>query len=176
MMFIPKPSIHRYSILDAGRLTSLFRSDGIFFAAGDDFSDITKLAAFVENNLRTPHVYMLGGDPRHEAFIFLPMHTTSCYAAHFVIKDGHRGKDAIGRLVESAKYVFENTPCMAIMGFIRESNKPACRLAGYVGMGRVGVTRGTLMFGGRMVDEVIYQCTPEDFNKKYGKSLGVIGG
>ena len=174
MMFIPKPSIHRYSILDAGRLTSLFRSDGIFFAAGDDFSDITKLAAFVENNLRTDHVYILGKDPRYEAFVFLPMHTTSCFSAHFAVKDGHRGREAFGHLVESAKWVFSNTPCRAIMGFIRAANKEARMMASHVGMKRIGRTNGTMTFNGEMVDEIIYQCTINDFNEKYGRTLGAI--
>ena len=173
-MFFQKPSIHRYSILDAGRLTTLFRSGEVFNTVGDDFCDITKLAAFVENSLREPHIYILGDDPRHEAFAYIPMHTTSCYGGHFAIKDGYRGKKAVRDLIGSAQFMFQKTPCEAIMGFIRESNLPACLLAGYVGMKRVGKTHGTLKYHGEMVDEVIYQCNIDDFNLKYGKSFGVI--
>jgi len=173
-MFISKPSIHRYSLLDAGQLTKLFRSGGVFTENGDDFADVGKLAAFVENTLRADYIHILGKDPRYEAFVYIPMHTTSCFAAHFVIKEGHRGKDAVKHLVESAQWLFRNTTCRAIMGFIRESNRAACRLAGHVGMKRIGKTHGTLKFHGEMVDEVIYQCTVEDFNEKYGHVLGPV--
>jgi hypothetical protein len=173
-MGVIQRTVRRYSLVDSGGLTRLFRSPEIFRSCGDDFSDISKLGNFIENNLRAPYVYVMGIDPRHEAFIFIPSHTTSCYVAHFCVRSGYRGREAKEHLILAAKYVFENTPCRAIMGYIRASNKPARMLASTVGMKRIGRTRKTLMFGGEMVDEVIYQCTIEDYNEKYGEIYGRV--
>jgi len=172
-MFIEK-KVRRYSLLDAGMVCKLMRTDGIFKTSGDDFSDVGKLACFVENNLRAQYVFVMGIDPRHECFVFNPMHTTSCFVAHFAVHPAHRGPVAKQHLIESARYVFQNSPCRAIMGFIRSANLPARLFATDIGMKRIGRTHGTLMFDGCMEDEIIYQCTLEDFNEKYGATSGSV--
>lgn len=169
--------IRRYSLVDAGSLTRLMRDPEIAESAGCDFQDIHMIANFIENNLRASFVFVMGIDPRHECFVFNPMHTTVCFVGHFSVRQDHRGPKAAMHLVQSAKYVFDNSPCRAIMGFIRESNREARMLASHIGMRRIGKTDKTITYRGELVDEIIYQCTMEDFNKKYGDKYGfAIGG
>ena len=166
--------VRRYSLLDAGPLTRLFRNPEIFKACGDDFSDIRKLGYFIENQLRCEQVFIMGIDPRYEAFVFVPGHSTTCFDVHFCVNPDHRGKEAIKHLVQSAKYVFENSPCRSLIGFIRANNREAAMLATYVGMKKIGRTDKTMCFNGEMVDEIIFQCTVDDYNNKYRDIYGEV--
>lgn len=166
--------VRRYNILDSGSLCQLFRTGDIFHKSGDDFSDIQKMANFIENNLRNPSVFVMGLDPRHEAFIFSPMHNMVTFICHTAVRADHRDKTLPRRLAESARYVFLHSSCRALIGFTPETNRAACMLNSFVGMKRIAVTDSTILIGGKLVNEVIFQGTKEMFNARWGKLLGEV--
>jgi hypothetical protein len=166
--------VRRYALLDAGSLTTLFRSGDVFKESGDDFSDLTKLNNFVENNLRNPSVYVMGVDPRWEAFIFSPMHNTTTYILHIVVRQDRRDNTVPERIALAAKHIFTHTNCLSLVGFVRESNRRMCMLSTFCGMNRKGILHGSQLWNNEPVNEVIYQGTIADFNNRWGKKLGEI--
>jgi hypothetical protein len=173
MVMIEK-KVRRYNILDSGSLCKLFRTDDIFYKSGDDFADISKMANFIENNLRNPSVFVMGLDPRYEAFVFSPMHNTTTFICHTAVRADKRDKTIACRLAECARYVFLHSTCEALIGFTPENNRVACMLNAFVGMKRIAVTEKTVRIDGKLVNEVIFQGTKEMFNARWGDLLGRV--
>jgi hypothetical protein len=171
---IEKP-LHRYTNLDSGSLCRLFRSDNIFKeTGGDDFMTPERLMSFIDFSLRNPTIFYLGRDPRYEAFIFSPLHNSVTFLGHTAVRKDHRDNTVSRRAAEAAKWLFQNTPCLSIMGFTRESNRLACMLNGAIGMKRIGKTDKTVRYDGKLENEVIYQCTKDDYNTIWGDTLGRV--
>lgn len=170
---IEKP-IRRYGHLDTGALCKLYRSEDVYIPSADDFSKPQDLMQFVDNCMGSPHIYALGRDPRHEAFIFSPCHNGSTWMAHFAVRKDKRDGTVVKRVAEAGKYIFQNTTCTAIMAFIRDENAPARAVLGQVGMSRIGKTKKTVKFNGEWQDEIIYQCTVDDYNALWGDVLGRV--
>jgi RimJ/RimL family protein N-acetyltransferase len=119
-------------------------------------------------------MFILGVDSRYEAFIFAPAHNASTYVAHLAIRKDHRDGTIPRRVAEAGKWIFQNTTCKAIMAFIREENIPIKTVLSRIGMKQIGRTSKTLLMGGILHDELIYQCTVDDYNRIWGKELGEV--
>ena len=70
--------------------------------------------------------------------------------------------------------MFENTTCRTIIGFVREDNTGARSVLAQLGAKRQGRLTGSSLFNGKLVDELIYQLTKDDFNAVWGDTLGVV--
>jgi hypothetical protein len=170
---IEKP-IFRYGHLETGSLCKLYRSDDVYIPSADDHSNPADLMRFVDNVMGSPHMYVLGRDARHEAFIFSPAHNATTYMAHFAVRKDKRDGTVVRKVAEAGKWIFENTTCRAIMTFIRADNEGARSVLSQLGMKKIGKTDKTVLFGGVYRDELIYQCTMDDFNITWGELLGEV--
>ncbi len=170
---IEKP-IHRYSNLDTGSLCKLYRSEDVYIPSADDYTDPATLMRFIDNCLASPYMYILGRDARHEAFIFSPSHNATTYIAHFAVRKDKRDGSVIKNCAKAAKWVFENTTCESIIAYINEDNKPARAVLAMGGLTRIGKTKNSVRFGGKLCNEIIYQMTLEDFNAIFGDELGRV--
>ena len=160
---IEKP-LYRYSNLDAGSLCRLYRSEDVYIPSADDYTDPRNLMRFVDNVLASEYMYVLGRDPRAEAFIFSPSHNMTTFIAHFAVRKDRRDGTVIKRTAEAARWIFDNTTCEAIMAFINQANKPARSILAQGGLTQIGKTSKTVRFGGKLCDEIIYQMTKEEFD------------
>jgi hypothetical protein len=170
---IEKP-IHRYGNLDTGALCKLYRSEDVYIPSSDDYTDPATLMRFVDNCLASPHIYILGRDPRHEAFIFSPSHNATTFIAHFAVRKDKRDGSVVRNCAMAARWVFENTTCENIMAFVNEGNKVARSVLAQGGLTRIGKTRDSVRFGGKLCDEIIYQMTLAEFNAIFGDELGRV--
>lgn len=170
---IEKP-LYRYGALDSGSLCRLYRSEDVYIPSADDNTDPLKLQGFVDACLSSPHLYILGRDARHEAFIFSPCHNATTYMAHFAVRKDKRDGTVVKRTAEAGHWIFKNTTCRAVITFIREENMPARSVLMQVGMKNIGKTSKTVQFGGKMCDELIYQATVDDFNALWGDTFGEV--
>jgi hypothetical protein len=170
---IEKP-LHRYSPIDSGALARLFRSDDVYIPSADDHTNPAEVMNFIDNALASPVIYALGRDPRIEAFIFGPSHNATTFQGHFAVRKDHRGPEIVKKTAEAGKWVFENTRCRSIIAFVREDNRVAQMALGQVGMTRKGVIEKSVFFNGEYINEIIYQCTVDDYNEKWGSLLGRV--
>ena len=170
---IEKP-IHRYGNLDTGALCKLYRSEDVYVPSADDHTDPAALMRFVDNCLASPFIYILGRDPRYEAFIFAPSHNATTFIAHFAVRKDKRDGSVVKNCAKAARWVFENTTCENIMAFINEDNKAARAVLAQGGLTRIGKTKDSVRFGGKLCSEIIYQMTIADFNAIFGDELGRV--
>ena len=160
---IEKP-LYRYGNLDAGGLCRLYRSDDVYIPSADDHTDPANLQRFVDNCLSSEYMYILGRDPRYEAFIFAPNHNMTTFVAHFAVRKDKRDGSAVKKTAEAVRWIFDNTTCEAIMAFINEDNKAARSILAQGGLTVIGQTNKTVRFGGKLCNEIIYQMTKEEFD------------
>ena len=131
----------------------------------NDKKDIVKLQMVIDHLLVHPNIYFLGTDPRHESFMFSPSHNENTFQAHFAVLPEYR-KFLRQNLIESVGWIFDNTSCTSLIGYIKESNRAACLIASHLGMKRIGVIENSC-FTDKFVNEVIYYGTKETYDKKY---------
>lgn len=146
----------------------------MYIPSSDDYTKPGDLQNFIDNALSSPVVYVLGRNPKAEAFVFAPSHNATTYQAHIAIKLSHRDGTIARRAAEAGKWLFEHTTCRAIIGFVLEKNRPAKLMQTHIGMKRIGKTSKTVLFNGKYQDEIIYQCTVDDYNALWGDKLGRI--
>ena len=164
---IEKP-LYRYGPLDTGPLCKLYRSDDVYIPSADDYTKPEDLMRFIDNCMMMPQMYVLGRDPRHEAFIFAPSHNATTFLAHFAIRKDKRDGAVVKKTAEAAKWIYEHTTCECIMAFINEENKAARAVLAQGGLTRIGKTSGSVRFGGKLCNEIIYQMTKEEFYTLWG--------
>ncbi len=173
MELIQKP-LHRYGSIDSGSLCKLFRSPDVYIPSADDNTKPEHIMNFIDIALSNELIYVLGRDPRYEAFIFAPSHNGTTFQAHFAVRKDKRDGSIVRRTAEAGKWIFENTGCCAIISFIMEGNKKACSVMGQLGMTETGKIHESVKYGGSLQDELIYYGTVKDFNALWGEELGVI--
>lgn len=170
---IEKP-LYRYSTIDSGALCRLFREDDVYIPSADDHTHPSEVMNFIDNALSSEVMYVLGRDPRYEAFIFAPSHNVTTYQGHFAIEKSHRNGKIVEKAAESGKWIFENTTCRSIISFMREGNKPARVVLGQLGLSRRGKVEKSVLYNGVYEDELIYQITIEEYNALWGEKLGRV--
>ena len=84
--------------------------------------------------------------------------------AHFAVRKDKRDGSVLKKTAEAVRWIFDNTTCEAIMAFINEDNKAARSILAQGGLTVIGTTKGTVRFGGKLCNEVIYQMTKEEFD------------
>ena len=170
---IEKP-LYRYGRLDSGGLCKLFRSPDVYIPSADDHTKPEDIQRFIDNALASPVMYVLGRNPKQEAFIFAPSHNATTYQAHMAVKRENRGPHVVSKVAEAGKWLFDHTTCRAILCFLREENEGARSIMGQIGMKQIGRTHKTVLFNGEYQDELIYQCTVEDYNALWGYTFGEV--
>lgn len=173
MELIKKP-IFRYGRLNAGELCKLYRSGDVYIPSADDYTRPSDVQRFIDAVIESPHMYVLGRDARFEAYIFSPSHNSTTFMAHFAVRKDKRGGNTIKSAAEAGKWIFENTTCTAIITYVREDNIQARAAIGQIGLKRIGKTHNTVKFNGEFRDELIFQCTCEDYNDLWGETLGRV--
>ena len=170
---IEKP-LYRYGSLDSGSLCRLFRNDDVYFPSSDDHTNPIDAQRFIDNCLRSEVMYILGRDPRFEAFIFAPSHNGTTYQAHLAVRKDKRDGSTVRKAAEAGKWVFENTTCRSIITFVRAENLGIRSVLGQLGMKKVGEIPESVKFNGEYMTEFIYYGTVKDFNALWGDTLGRI--
>ena len=170
---IEKP-LHRYSSIDSGSLCKLFRSPDVYIPSADDNTKPEHIMNFIDIVLGNDLMFVLGRDPRHEAFIFAPNHNSTTYQAHFAVREDMRDGSVTKRTAEAGKWIFEHTGCRGIISFILTGNGPARSVMGQLGMKRIGIIPASVKHNGEMKDEIIYYGTVDDFNTLWGMELGEV--
>lgn len=170
---IEKP-LYRYSQLDAGGLCKLFRQPDVFIPSADDHTQPVDIQRFIDNALASPVMFVLGRNPKTEAFIFAPGHNATTYHAHVAVRKDCRNGQIVKKVAEAGRWIFEQTTCRAVMAFVRRENSGLRSVLGQLGMSRIGKTTKTVLFEGQLQDEIIYQGTVEDYNRLWGEQLGRV--
>lgn len=170
---IQKP-LYRYGRLDSGALCKLFRSPDVYIPSADDHTQPADIQNFIDNVVHSKVMWILGRDPKREAFIFAPSHNATTYQAHMAIRKDARDGKMVEKLAEAGKYVFDRTDCRSIICFIREENKGMRSVLAQVGAKRIGKTSKSVLFNGEYVDELIYQATVDDYNALWGDTFGRV--
>ena len=148
---IHKP-LTRYGILDSGSLCSLFRQPGVYIPSADDYTKPNDIMRFIDNALACDQMYVLGRNPKTEAYIFAPSHNITTFQAHFAVREDCRDGSTVRKVAEAGKWIFEHTTCRSVVSYMRESNVAARSLR----------------------DELIYQATIDDFNSLWSDELGEV--
>lgn len=161
---IKKP-LYRYSSLDAGMLCRLFRQPDIYIPSADDNTNPSDIQRFIDNALANEFIYVLGRNPKHEAFIFAPSHNSTCYQAHFAVTKSKRDGSIVGKVAEAGQWMFNNTTCKSVISYMRRENKAARSVLSQLGLTQCGQIKESVSFAGKMEDELIYYATIEDFKK-----------
>ena len=161
---IEKP-LCRYGELDAGSLCRLFRQPDIYVPSADDNTRPEDIQRFIDNCLASPMMYVLGRNPKQEAFIFAPSHNSTCYQAHFAVTEALRDGSVVRKTAEAGQWMFNNTTCKSIISYMRRSNVAARSVLSQVGLTRSGMINDSVSFAGKMEDELIYYGTIEDFKR-----------
>lgn len=158
-------TIRRYTELDSGMLTRLFRSDGVYAPSADDYSKPEDVQRFVDLALSTPSVYILGRNPKKEAFVFSPSHNMTTYMAHFAVREDARDGSVVQVAFEAGQWMESHTECKSIVAFMREKNTPARAVLSMLGMRKCGTLRKSVLFNGKYEDEIVYQATLDEVRK-----------
>ena len=161
---IEKP-LYRYSALDSGGLCRLYRQKDVFIPSADDNTKPEDIQRFIDNVLITNCMYVLGRNPKTEAFIFGPSHNSTTFLGHFAVRADKRDGSVVRKTVEAAKWIFKNTTCCSIIAFIRKDNKAARSVLAQIGMTRCGKVKDSVLFNGELHDELIYQGTLADCHR-----------
>lgn len=172
-MVIEKP-LYRYSSLDSGALCKLFREPDCYIPSADDHTQPKDIMRFIDNALSADWMFVLGRNPRTEAFIFAPSHNATTYMAHFAVRKDCRDGSVVRKTAEAGKWVFENTTCKSVIAYMREDNLAARSVLGQLGMKQCGRIAKSVLFDGELRDELIYQATIEDFNRLWGGTFGEV--
>lgn len=162
------PTLHRYTTLDSGMLCRLFRSDDVFIPSADDHTKPTDIQRFIDNALASPAIYLLGKDPKREAFIFAPSHNATTYQVHAAVRADSRDR-VVSRVGEAARWIFEHTECRSLISFVREDNAGVRSMLSQAGMTRCGKLKKSVCVSGSLEDELIYQITLEDYLALWGE-------
>lgn len=170
---IEKP-LFRYGNLDAGSLCRLFRAPGVYIPSADDYTKPEDIQRFIDNALDCEQMFILGRNPKTEAFIFSPSHNITTYQAHFAVREDQRDGSVVRKTAEAGKWMFENTTCRSIISYMRKDNKAARSVLAQLGMTRCGEIEKSTLFNGKYRNELIYQATVEDFNGLWGNELGEV--
>jgi len=170
---IQKP-VYRYGNLEAGQLSRLCRSEDVYVPSSDDYTDARYVQRFIDNCLSQPSIWIMGRDPRHEAYIMSPLHNLTTYICHVAVRRDHRGPSTLRAAAAAGAMVFRNTPCRTVLAFIPVGNRTAQFFTIQLGFHRIGATLGTHKKGGEFRPEIIYELTLDDYNKKWGKEVGYV--
>ncbi len=156
--------VRRYHRGDIERLVNLHSLPGVKEHLHDDiFLDRRMtMAMAVRELIKNPSVYVLGSDPEVMAVSYVPLSGVN-YTLHVILHPDFRGKNAIRECVDTAKFMFDKTQCRSILAFARETNVQSRMIAAMSGMRRIGKTTGSFLKDGKLIDEVIYQGTKEDY-------------
>ncbi len=161
-MFIEKP-LYRYGSLDSGPLCKLFRSDDVFIPSADDNTNPGDIMRFIDIALLNPQIFILGRDPRYEAFVFSPNHNLTTFYAHIAIRKDKRDGEVVKKVAEAGHWILKNTTCQSVMALVLEKNNGIRSVLGQLGMSRRGKLKKSVLFGGELRDELLYQITKEEF-------------
>ena len=165
--------LRRYGALDAPALMRLYRR-------AEGYSSVARMMEpgecmkMIDSWLAASHIWIMGRDPRHEAFIFMPNHNAWTYQAHFVVREDKRGGDICRLVAAAAQQVFVKTACRTVLAYIEEGNRGARSLLGQLGMKEMTRLPASKMAGQKMVDEILYYGTVDDFNAIWGTTLGEV--
>lgn len=170
---IEKP-LYRYGSLDSGSVCKLFRAEDIYFPSADDHTNPQHIQRFIDAALANEHVYVLGRNPRAEAFIFAPGHNGSTFHAHFAVRKDYRDGSLVRRVAEAGKWVFENTTCRSVLAHLRDGNEGAGSVLAQLGMKRIGRLKKSVKFNGEYLDETVWYGTVDDFNALWGAEFGEV--
>ena len=66
-------------MLDSGMLCRLFRSPDVYTPSSDDFSKPEDVQKFIDAAVSSPHFFILGRNPKTEAYIFAPNHNFATF-------------------------------------------------------------------------------------------------
>ena len=140
----------------------------MFIPSADDHTKPTDIQRFIDNALASPAIYLLGKDPKREAFVFAPSHNATTYQIHVAVRADSRGK-VVTRVGEAARWIFTRTECKSLISFVREDNAGVRSVLAQAGMTRCGKLKKSVMLSGKLEDELIYQATIEDFKALWGE-------
>ena len=158
-MVIRESLLRRYTELDSGMLCKLFRSEDVYIPSADDHTKPDDIQRFIDIAVSSPHIYVMGRNPKHEAFIFAPSHNANTYQAHFAVRKDRRDGSIVQMAYEAGKWLEINTTCTSIICFIREDNVGARSVLSQLGMRRSGRISKSVLFNGEYRDEIIYHET-----------------
>jgi hypothetical protein len=156
--------LRRYSNLDSGMLVRLFRNEDVFIPSGDDHTKPENIQRFIDYAIGSEHVFILGRDPKREAFIFAPNHNATTYQAHFAVRKDGRDGQVVAKAYEAGTWMEEHSDCRSVISFIRRDNAGARSVLAQLGMRRVGVLTKSVLFNGELVDEIVYQATIDEIH------------
>lgn len=108
-------------------------------------------------------IYVLAPN-KWSVFIFIPF-SVYLYHAHIAVLPEGRGRAGIRAGKAATSWMFQNTPCLKIMGFTSVKNKPALSFSRCCGYNEEGVLTKSILKDGELHDQIIFGITKEEVSK-----------
>jgi RimJ/RimL family protein N-acetyltransferase len=133
------------------------------------------IQALIAASWDRPEMTQDGADPKHvgyvEAFQYFLIHEAGriigmlvgmqqsmiCIEMHCVMLPGYRGKTAVRALRAFGDWLRTRTRYRKVVAQVPAYNRPMLHIAARAGMTRAGLNRESVMRGGRLYDQVIFE-------------------
>ena len=145
--------IRRLGPGDLEQVEDLFNTPEVFESIKDDVMQVPG-DIDIPGLLAHPKVYFMTYDDKGYG-LFIPKNRR-VYYVHVFAKKEHRDRGLVDRARKVIGYIYENTGCEKLLGFIPIKNKPSIAFAAMVGFRQIGPFHAP---GG---DEMIVEHGPED--------------
>lgn len=146
---------------DLSRVLKVLCHEDISYFFGKDEET---LPLFIERLLGNESIYVLM--PNNEGvFLFIP-HGSIAYEGHgYVLPEG-RGKSAFMTCSKTIEYMFSNTNCLKIIGFVPVFSRKATRFYDFMGFYREGLSTESCMKNGKLHHQIIYGMTKKQWENR----------
>ena len=137
----------RCTLHDILKVSRVLDDDSVFVPVNGKKCDDGGAAAY--RILGNPGIYALMPNAG-SVFMYFP-YDKNIYQVHVAVLPSHRGRLAVQSMQDSMQWIFSNTTCTKILGFMPESNKKGCVFCEKSGGIREGVLSKADGNGGNMI-------------------------
>lgn len=144
------------------RVNEILGDDAVYPWIKDDYFDERDRYRIGTLLIAMPNIYVLM--PHKDMILFAEPYTRSIFNIHIAVLPNLRGIEAINYVIETSRWIFNNTSCKKIMALIPIFNKRAKQFAINCGYKREGTLTKSFYKNGTMQDQAIYGITMEELS------------
>lgn len=152
----------RANLLDFEPVAQVLSDPEVWPSISDDFSPVFDKEGCVEI-LSNDKIYVLMPNEA-SVFVFIPINHI-LYDSHIAIKTDGRGKWGYDGTRRALTWMFEQTPCLKIVGRFNVNNIRMLWLAKLMKFTIEGICRKSLMIHGSLADQIMIGLSKEDWLK-----------
>ena len=157
--------IKRADIYDCEFIDRTLRIPEILESTIDDLQmDFLDRTSYINKLLDIDnYIFIFIFNKEKQGFIsFFPVNSI-VYDTHISVIDNYRGKQTIKDTIESIKWMFDNTKCRKLIGFIPEFNKKAIAFAKNVGYSEEGISKRSFIKNRKLFNRIILSLEKGEF-------------